>query len=279
MSRDLLGEATRALRRTQLDAPPAHEDRSAETRARVLATVRRQRLRRLTLIKTTLPIAAVLVASAAWASGNARLQASLRWITAESAPATAPATAPARATLVAASDRVVSAAAAAMEPAAPATDDDVVEEAPAPVAERAGDGPPAAASRLAAPVVTAPRAPVSAARSPVAAASAATPPPAAATVEAPRDDGVEAAALYAAAHRTHFGARSWSAALAAWDAYLAAAPRGRFATEARYNRAICLARLGRKAEARAALEPFAHGTSGAYRQREAQTLLEALGAP
>jgi len=50
-----------------------------------------------------------------------------------------------------------------------------------------------------------------------------------------------------------------AAALAAWDAYLAAEPQGRFAIEARYNRALVLARLGRYRDAHAALVPFARG--------------------
>jgi hypothetical protein len=65
--------------------------------------------------------------------------------------------------------------------------------------------------------------------------------------------------------------------LAAWDAYLLRSPGGRFAPEAQYNRALCLVRLGRTADAQAALVPFAQGRYGAYRQREATALLEALG--
>jgi hypothetical protein len=68
--------------------------------------------------------------------------------------------------------------------------------------------------------------------------------------------------------------------LTAWDAYLAAYPSGRFAVEARYNRAIVLARLHRITEARAALAPFAAGAvEGGYRQREATELLDALESP
>ena len=66
------------------------------------------------------------------------------------------------------------------------------------------------------------------------------------------------------------------AALPAWDAYLRVADRGVLVPEARYNRALCLVRLGRNAEARAALEPFARGAFGDYRRAEAEALLRAL---
>ena len=48
--------------------------------------------------------------------------------------------------------------------------------------------------------------------------------------------------------------------------------------EARYNRALCLVRLGRAAEARAALQPFADGTLVHYRAAEARALVQSLGA-
>jgi RNA polymerase sigma-70 factor (ECF subfamily) len=83
-------------------------------------------------------------------------------------------------------------------------------------------------------------------------------------------------ALYERAHRLHFHGDQPAAALAAWDAYLGHAPRGRFALEARYNRAIALARLGRRDEAVQALAPFAAGVHGTYRQRDAAQLLLAL---
>jgi TolA-binding protein len=83
-------------------------------------------------------------------------------------------------------------------------------------------------------------------------------------------------ALYTRAHRLHFVDRDPGAALAAWDAYLRAYPRGRLAPESRYNRALCLVRLGRRDEARAALAGFAKGTYGGYRQAEARSLLEAM---
>jgi outer membrane protein assembly factor BamD (BamD/ComL family) len=84
--------------------------------------------------------------------------------------------------------------------------------------------------------------------------------------------------LYAVAHHAHFAQRDPAAALRAWDRYLAVHPRGRFAPEARYNRALMLIRLGRVPEAREALTPFAEGQLGGYRQREARELLGALDA-
>jgi hypothetical protein len=83
--------------------------------------------------------------------------------------------------------------------------------------------------------------------------------------------------LYREAHELHFASGNASAALGAWDRYLAAAPGGRFSVEARYNRAICLVRLGRRGEAERALEPFASGAYGAYRQSSARALLQSLG--
>jgi len=84
-------------------------------------------------------------------------------------------------------------------------------------------------------------------------------------------------ALYKQAHQKHFRARDFAAALRDWDAYLQAFPRGTFAIEAQYNRAICLVRLSRKAEARRALLPFAEGDiARGYRKAEAAKLLKAL---
>jgi TolA-binding protein len=89
------------------------------------------------------------------------------------------------------------------------------------------------------------------------------------------DAAVEESA-YEAAHRAHFTERDPAKALRGWDAYLAAYPDGRFALEARYNRALALVRLGRSEDARAALGPFAEGRYGTYRRTEARELLNAL---
>ena len=84
-------------------------------------------------------------------------------------------------------------------------------------------------------------------------------------------------ALFRAANHAQFSSHDPAAAMNLWDRYLSAAPNGSLAPEARYNRAIDLTQLGRKAEAAAALQPFARGDYGTYRQSEAQQLLKALG--
>jgi hypothetical protein len=83
-------------------------------------------------------------------------------------------------------------------------------------------------------------------------------------------------AAYEEAHRLHFHARDASRALSGWDAYLASYPRGTFAPEAQLNRAVCLLRVGRRSEARAALERLVAAPSGAYASDRARALLDAI---
>ena len=94
----------------------------------------------------------------------------------------------------------------------------------------------------------------------------------------PRHAATTVEVMYRRAHELHFHGGAPAAALAAWDAYLAAEPGGRFAVEARYNRALVLVRLGRHGEARAALAPFARGevAPAGYRQAEAEQLVARL---
>lgn len=103
-------------------------------------------------------------------------------------------------------------------------------------------------------------------------------PPAAAPAPSPPD---ETLVLFRSAQALQFRDKAYAKALAGWEAYLRAAPGGALAPEARWNRAVCLLRLGRKPEARIALEPFAQGMEGGYRQAEAARLIAALqeGAP
>jgi hypothetical protein len=81
-------------------------------------------------------------------------------------------------------------------------------------------------------------------------------------------------ALFRRAMKLH--AAKDRAAIGAWDDFLRVAPQNALATEARYNRALCLVRLGRSDDARKALAPFARGDMAGYRQREAAELIEAL---
>lgn len=84
--------------------------------------------------------------------------------------------------------------------------------------------------------------------------------------------------LYRVAHQLHFHGADPAAAVAAWDKYLASEASGRFAVEARYNRAMALIRLRRYREAHIALDPFARGevAPAGYRQTEAKQLSQRL---
>lgn len=83
--------------------------------------------------------------------------------------------------------------------------------------------------------------------------------------------------LYNKAHALHFRERRYNDALFAWEEYLGLTPTPTFALEARYNRALCLLRLGHYEEARAALVPFAEGRLlNGYRRDEATRFIQAL---
>jgi hypothetical protein len=169
-------------------------------------------------------------------------------------------------------------------PSAPAPS--ALEPAPEPAPEQAQAAPEPEAPPVQA--AAAPR-PASAARA--GSAHGDPPAPSAAPTEAPaapEPDAEEAEpaptrassaelALYRPAHELHFRARDYAAALDAWDAYLSRFPAGTLALEAEYNRALCLMRLRRYAEARTALAPFAAGARPrGYRRSEAARFLEAL---
>lgn len=118
--------------------------------------------------------------------------------------------------------------------------------------------PPAAAPTPPAPAPSAPTTP------------SAPPPPLAPQTPSPD-------ALYREAHAAHFTDANYALALAAWDRYLAAAEPGhRWRTEARFNRAVALVRLGQTDAARRALAPFAEGEHGSYRRDDARRLLAVL---
>jgi hypothetical protein len=248
MTDDALARASRALR----DAWGGASAGAAETRVRVLVAAAARRRRRRTLIAWT-PLAALLVVSTAWAAATGRVaqgwaDLQQRWaLHGAAGPATAHGMP--RATGPSEASRMASFRVPPQEPSAlPAatTAAGVANQAPSPVSvadvgQRVRASGPALVRR-------------------------------AADVSA---DGEER--LFAAAHRAHFAQHDAASALRDWNAYLRAYPEGRFAPEARYNRALALVRLGRKAEAREALAPFANGELGGYRQHEARELLDLLG--
>ncbi len=78
------------------------------------------------------------------------------------------------------------------------------------------------------------------------------------------------------AHRAQFSEGNCARAVTQYEAYLGLAPDGPFAMEARYNRGVCLVKLGRPVEARSALTPFAQGAYGDYRRSQSAQLLNAL---
>lgn len=238
MSDDLLKAATQALRE-DTDADDAD---GRFTRARVMASLHQGKVKRRTRLAFILPLAACLAAGTAWGSATGRLPAFFHAIS-EAVSLSAKPAEP-KPTSVAAS------AAAKKPPAEEAAPPSVVTE-PAP------EVPPQ---------------PEAKAEPKLEPAASAKPTPSGVSSAAFQDTDGD---LYRLAHEAHFAAHDYGRALAGWDAYLKAAPRGRFATEARYNRAICLLRLGRDTEARQALEPFASGKLG-YRQNEARELLDEL---
>lgn len=77
------------------------------------------------------------------------------------------------------------------------------------------------------------------------------------------------------AHRLQYTAPP-AVVLEAWDRFLRDVPTGAFADEARYYRALSLARLGRLDEARAALEAIAAGRHGERHRGDAARVLRQL---
>ena len=98
------------------------------------------------------------------------------------------------------------------------------------------------------------------------------------TTPRPTADDSERRALraYREAERLQFDDKDYARALDAWDRYVPLAGKSPLLVDAKWQRAVCLVRLDRRDEARAALEPFARGELGAYRRDEAQALLGAL---
>jgi hypothetical protein len=271
---DAFDRAVRALRET---AETSAAD-VARTRMRVLETLHRGERRGRRTLWVLIPIAAVLAGGAALAKDSDvmhRVWTGVAETVGIVTPAEKPAPVrPARGPDVSPPDPV------AEPPAiAPSETENIEPKSAAPSFAKAQES--------AAPADTLPAAPRRQRRTDVAdRASAPLSPPSSEAVEpevpaasAPDDGEAASLKLYKNAYRLHFVEQRYAEALAAWDEYVRSASKGRLVVEARYNRAIALVRLGRRAEAEAALAPFARGeVSGGYRAREARELLDALNA-
>jgi TolA-binding protein len=248
MTDDLLSRATRALREES-----AGDDASARlTRARVMGSLNEGRVRQRTRVVFLIPIAATFAAATAFGAAGGRAERAFDAVARvfgvhRNGPSVKP--------LRPKPSRAAAPGPSATEPVAP---------------NATGAVPPLAPETTPAPVA------VAATSSPVATTVAGERPRTLVSGSAGAPSRDPAFELYRVAHHAHFVGRDSERALAAWNAYLRAAPAGSFAMEARYNRGLCLVRLERTAEARIALEPFAKGRFGGYRQAEAQRLIDAL---
>ncbi|MEO8900764.1 MAG: hypothetical protein ABI488_03905 [Polyangiaceae bacterium] len=250
MNKDLVEQAASAVRERYPGASPS----AAKTEALILRRLQPRASRRPWLPMSAIPLVAALLASAAWGTVTGHLGAVLRAVShALSAKHNGSSSQP-----PVLSSRYHPAPQPVASSAAPTPDAPVTPDVPL-APEASVQEPPRSRPH---------------ARSPAGAPRAARPPTAAARVPlvAPDPD-----ALFRVANRAQFSGHNPAAAVALWDRYLSAAPNGSLTPEARYNRAIALAQTGQKAQAAAALEPFARGDYGSYRQAEAQQLLKALG--
>jgi TolA-binding protein len=284
MSDDLLERAARAMRE---ESTPSVDD-LAETRARLLASTSNKKTRRTNALRWVLPMAAAFAAGTALAATNGGLERAVHavqsWLV-EAPQQETPRAQKKRVATRSAQQTRSPIPAVAREPAVP-----VLPMAPAPPVVPASPIPsrPAVAEHAASDRMVVGAGERSAAnhgqeeageegrsgsKEPVSGAGDASRAEGTPAVSAPSPD----LALYREAHRAHFVAHDYADSLSLWNAYLARFPSGIFTLEARYNRAICLVRLGRKQEAELALRPFAEGqVKGAYRQNEARSLLDAL---
>lgn len=286
MTDDLLKEATRALREE------GEESQGSDlTRARVMLSLHAAKRKRRNRLAFGVPLVAVFVAGAAAAQISGTLPRAIDRVVEVFAGSEPEPTSPAEPAKPGAGRSLVSATPSEPDPVPPmdeANQGEEPSEAQAELDEAPGESPPLE-PRVEEPVAVAqaespkpspgkahaatPDAPQPLV-APPSTPSSAPAPEAPASAPAPKDPSH---ARYLEAHQAHFAAHDYPRALSLWDRYLREFPRGRFAAEAQYNRALCLVRLGRTSEAKQALEPFASGRYGGYRQNEARALIDALG--
>jgi hypothetical protein len=277
MSDDLLQRAARALRQEAEgpSAPPLNKGAILEQ----IELERRNHARRMAIVT---PLAALLLTSTAIAAATGVLP--VAWIKVKAlvtAPLAEPAVEPAAQPSVSAPRHRPAQVRGPTQPDQPDElgQPDQAPAQPAPPAQRDQAEPSELLAQHPGATPAKPKAAQKAGRS-LEKAPTAEPSPAASAAPAapepqlpPPPDGLD---LFRRAQQLQFKEYRWQAALNAWDAYLAGQEHGALAPEARWNRAVCLLRLHRTAEARRALQPFAQGAEGGYRQAEAQALLRAL---
>jgi hypothetical protein len=258
MSLDALSSAIDAIRAADGDAGAGADDGelAAATRLRVMRSLESRARGRHQLVGLATAVAILLGGTVSWALATGQVAA--LW-----SPAPMPLAPPA-------------APPAAPHPPAPVRRHPASAPRPVPVAPAPAELP-APVEPLAMSIDPRPT-PVPDASPPAVIPPAPRPATAPRAAHSPAPPAPPVEALYRRAHELHFHGGDPAAALAAWDAYLAAEPTGLFSVEARYNRALLLVRLGRHAEARAALLPFARGEvqPEGYRQPEAEQLVERL---
>lgn len=222
-------------------------------RRRVLAGMSQKRERRARLVRFAVPIAATFLASAALAAtdaGRQRVQQlfdRVESLFSGSVPAYSPRAQPLRKRDAVSEAREAAPSSSAREQSAVDAPAPVVSVDELPLTPRGGtpsEVRPNRTVRQAAPRVA--------------------PPPS-------RD-----LAAYRRAHELHFHGADPEAALRAWNAYLTDFPAGTFVPEARLNRAVALARLGKRRDAERALDDIASDASDDYGRTRANSLREAF---
>ncbi len=258
-----MSETSRLLRATEalrgIDTP---NDHAHNTRARILATVHDRRVRRQRVLGALVVFMCVSVGSTAWAAVTGYLPRALRAI---GLPVEVPSASPQTEPVSVHRPRVKRVRARHLDTPPAVVASVVVSDVamPAEVPARA-EGDLSRHGRHHDDAQPTGRESPSAMETPVADS---------ATSTESRPDRADV--IYEFAHRAHFVDRNPTEALPLWDAYLRDAPHGRFVPEAEYNRALCLVRLDRRAEAITALEAIAARTDG-YRAVDAMRILTAL---
>ena len=253
---DRFEEMIRAAR--QAPQSPREGELAARTRSAVLAKARAKAKTRSRLVTFILPIAATFIATLAWAGATGRLTAIFG--VGESEPNRVPVVSTVQSgkknEKSASVNAPLASASTNVEPLPNEEPNDNSQNNKEQTSERPQDVPQVIASAVASTNVAA---------------------PVSASVSAKNTEDELSDQLYRQAHELHFRGGSPGAAVAAWDRYIATAPRGRFVMEAQYNRALALIRAGQRNAGLDALKPFASGRYGNYRKEEAKQLLEAAG--